>query len=134
MILYRPIGLREFELIRQSDFAAFPPRLPSQPIFYPVLSLDYARMIARDWNTEDEASGYVGFVTRFQVEHVYASRFPVQNAGGRGIQELWVPAEELTEFNSHILGPIEIVESYVGARFPGRLDPLTHQPYEHGAD
>lgn len=43
---------------------AFPPRLPEQPIFYPVLSLDYAMKIARDWNVP--ASG-AGFVTRFRV-------------------------------------------------------------------
>ncbi len=40
--LYRPVGPEERELIRQSGFTAFPPRLPDQPIFYPVLTEDYA--------------------------------------------------------------------------------------------
>jgi hypothetical protein len=35
--LYRPVGKKELELIRASGFRAFPPRLPGQPFFYPVL-------------------------------------------------------------------------------------------------
>jgi len=31
--LYRPVGQAEFELIRDSGFHQFPPRLPEQPIF-----------------------------------------------------------------------------------------------------
>jgi hypothetical protein len=49
-------------LIRQSGFAAFPPRLPDQPIFYPVLTEGYAVKIARDWNVPASGAGYV---TRF---------------------------------------------------------------------
>ncbi|HEV2705113.1 MAG TPA: hypothetical protein VGV59_04265 [Pyrinomonadaceae bacterium] len=41
-VLYRPVGQKELELIRASDFREFPPRLPEQPIFYPVLSEKYA--------------------------------------------------------------------------------------------
>ena len=51
-ILFRPVGQEELELIRQSEFKAFPPRLPEQPIFYPVLSEAYATQIARDWNAK----------------------------------------------------------------------------------
>ena len=43
MILYRPVGLNELRLIYESGLKAFPPRLPEQPIFYPVLNLEYAR-------------------------------------------------------------------------------------------
>ena len=49
-ILYRPVGTEELDLIRASGFSAFPPRLPEQPIFYPVLTEEYAVQIARDWN------------------------------------------------------------------------------------
>jgi hypothetical protein len=42
MILYRPVGLKELELIVQADFRAFPPRLPEQPIFYLVLNIEAA--------------------------------------------------------------------------------------------
>ena len=50
MILYRPVGTAELELITESGFTRFPPRLPEQPIFYPVLNERYAREIAERWN------------------------------------------------------------------------------------
>jgi hypothetical protein len=81
MILYRPIGLKELELIAQADFKAFPPRLAHQPIFYPVLNFEYARQIAAEWNTKDEASGYVGFVTQFAIDPGYIQKFEVQTVG-----------------------------------------------------
>ena len=52
VLLYRPVGLTELELIAAAKFVAFPPRMPEQPIFYPVLNFDYAEQIARDWNTK----------------------------------------------------------------------------------
>ena len=48
IILFRPVGPKELELIERSGFREFPPRLPEQPIFYPVLTEEYARKIARD--------------------------------------------------------------------------------------
>ena len=36
IVLFRPVGEKELALIRQLDDRAFPPRLPEQPIFYPV--------------------------------------------------------------------------------------------------
>lgn len=128
MILYRPVGLAELKLIAEAEYQAFPPRLPEQPIFYPVLNFDYAAQIARDWNTQ--SSPFAGFVTKFEVADEYAGRFPVQVVGGREHQELWVPAEELGEFNRHILGRIEIVASYYGAQFEGRQDPETDLPLD----
>ncbi len=53
VVLYRPIGQKELDLIRASGFTAFPPRLAFQPIFYPVLEEEYAVEITRDWNTKD---------------------------------------------------------------------------------
>jgi len=107
--LYRPIGPEELKLIEDSGWTAFPPRLPEQPIFYPVTNEDYAIQIARDWNVPASGSGYV---TRFEVESIYLEKFPVQIVGGREHSELWVPAEELAEFNSHIVGPIEIIHHF----------------------
>lgn len=130
MILYRPTGLRELQLVRESGWTAWPPRLPDQPIFYPVLTLDYARKIARDWNSADAFSGYVGFVTRLQLDPDFAKRYPVQVAGGRSHEELWVPAEELAEFNRHIRGPIAVIEAYPGPLYPGQIDPDSHLPIE----
>ena len=75
--LYRPVGRTELDLIRASEFRKFPPRLPSQPLFYPVLSEEYATQIARDWNTKDEASGFEGYVLRFYVHTEFLSRYEV---------------------------------------------------------
>ena len=111
-VLYRPVGQKELDLIRESGYRAFPPRLEWQPIFYPVLTFDYAERIARDWNTKDAGSGFVGYVTRFAVETAYLKQFDVQNAGGRALQEYWIPAEELQNFNAHIAGPIEVISEY----------------------
>ncbi len=115
MILYRPVGPKELELIAASDYAVFPPRLPEQPIFYPVLNFEYAEQIARDWNAA--APPYAGFVTRFEVDQVYVETFEVHTVGGKIHQELWVPAEELEEFNRHILGKIEVVAPYYDEKY-----------------
>lgn len=128
MILYRPVGLQELRLIAATGFLAFPPRLPDQPIFYPVLTLEYARKIARDWNTVDAQSGYAGFVTCFEIDAAFSARYPVQIAGGRAHEELWVPADEVTEFNRHIVGPIAVIEAFVGPKYPGTLDPKSNLP------
>ena len=112
-VLFRPVGAKELELIRESGFTAFPPRLPEQPIFYPVLNEDYAAQIAREWNAKHEP-GRVGYVTRFNVNSEYLRRHKVQTVGGSVHQEYWIPAEELDEFNQNIVGPIEVVGEYHG--------------------
>lgn len=38
-ILYRPVGAKELDLIAASGYREFPPRLPEQPIFYPVIEV-----------------------------------------------------------------------------------------------
>lgn len=112
-ILYRPVGQKELELIEQSGFTEFPPRLAMQPIFYPVLNEEYATQIARDWNTKDEASGYVGYVLRFSVRSDYLSKFQVQTAGSSKVHlEYWIPAEGLAEFNQNIVGKIEVIARF----------------------
>ena len=115
LTLWRPVGQAELDLIAASGWRAFPPRLDGQPIFYPVLTEEYATKIARDWNTKDAASGFVGYVLRFNVQRSYAERFEIQRVGGRGVEELWVPADELEEFNRHIVGRIEVVAEYAAA-------------------
>lgn len=107
--LWRPTGPVELDLVRESGWRVWPPRLPEQPIFYPVLNEDYAIRIARDWNVKHDGAG---FVTRFEVESEFVARYPVHQAGGETILELWVPAEELDEFNAHIVGEIEVVHEF----------------------
>jgi hypothetical protein len=111
-ILWRPVGQRELELIAESGWTRFPPRLVGQPIFYPVLNEEYATRIARDWNTKDPASGFVGHVLRFEVDAVCLEEFPPHRVGGAGIDELWIPAERLEEFNDHIVGEIARTATY----------------------
>ena len=110
--LYRPVGQKELDLIRESGFRAFPPRLPHQPIFYPVLTEPCAVQIARDWNTKDAASGYAGYVTRFHVATEFLARYEVQKVGGELHLEYWIPAEDLPEFNRHLVGTIEMVAEF----------------------
>ena len=109
--LFRPVGPNELELIRASGSREFPPRLPEQPIFYPVLNEEYAAQIARDWNARRSAGGR-GFVTRFSVRREFLERYAVHTVGGSVHQEYWVPAEELPDFNRNIVGPIEVVAEF----------------------
>ena len=110
--LYRPVGQREFDLIAASGYRDFPPRLDWQPIFYPVLNEEYASFIAREWNTQDEFSGYAGYVLRFEVRSSYLASYQVQKVGGATALEYWIPAEDLTLLNSNILGPIELIATF----------------------
>lgn len=112
--LYRPVGPAELKLIEKSGWRAFPARLPEQPIFYPVLNEEYATQIARDWNVPASGSGYV---TAFEVDSQYLTKFEVRTVGSKIHKELWVPAEELEEFNDHIVGTIRVI-----ARFGEVLD------------
>lgn len=107
--LYRPVGPKELKLIEDSGYKRFPKRLTEQPIFYPVMNEEYAIQIARDWNVSASGSG---FVTKFDLPASYLSKFEVQNVGGAIHNELWVPAEELEEFNDHIVGSIEVTRSF----------------------
>lgn len=109
MTLWRPTGPKELALVEATGWRAWPPRLPDQPIFYPVLNEDYATRIARDWNVN--ASG-VGYVTRFEVEKVFLDSYDVQQAGGDTILEYWIPAEDLEDLNAHIVGLIEVVSEF----------------------
>src|SRR5437899_10524841 len=107
--LYRPVGPKELALIAASDFREFPPRLPEQPIFYPVLNEEYARQIARDWNVPSSGAGYV---VRFALQKAFADRYSVRSVGGTIHKELWIPAEELDELNRNIIGKIEVIAEY----------------------
>ena len=109
VVMYRPTGPEELALVRSSGFKRWPPRLPDQPIFYPVTNEQYAIQIAREWNVP--ASGY-GCVTRFAVSSAFMKKYPVQQVGGAGHTEWWVPAEELEALNDHIVGLIEVIHEF----------------------
>lgn len=107
--LWRPVGPEELELIKQSGWREFPPRLPEQPIFYPVTNLEYARQIAREWNVAASGTGYV---VRFRVSADYLREHPKRIVGARVHEEYWIPAEDLARLNANIVGLIELAEEH----------------------
>jgi hypothetical protein len=110
--LFRPVGEQELTLIAQSDYSAFPPRLPEQPVFYPVLNEEYATQIARDWNAKHN-SPKRGYVTQFQVREDFLTNYNAQTVGASIHREYWIPADELSKFNENIVGKIEIVSRFI---------------------
>ena len=106
VILYRPTGPNELELVKQSGFKKWPPRLTEQPIFYPVTNEEYAKEIAIKWNIKDSK---VGYVTKFEVKKEFMDKYEIQQVGGKIHTEWWVPAEELEELNNNIIGLIEVI-------------------------
>ncbi len=120
---YRPTGPHELALVRESGFRRWPPRLPEQPIFYPVCNEDYAVQIARDWNAPQSG---VGYVTRFRVRSEFMERYPVQTVGASNHTEWWIPAEDLAAMNDNIVGLIEVIAEFQKAGKPeGLLPPST---------
>jgi hypothetical protein len=109
VILYRPTGPKELELVKQSGFTKWPPRLPEQPIFYPVTNQKYAEEIATKWNVRDSK---VGYVTRFAVKKSFMDRYEIHQVGGAARTEWWIPAECLEELNENIIGKIEVIGEY----------------------
>ena len=111
--LYRPTGKNELALIEESGFTAFPPRLPEQPISYPVLNEEYATQIARDWNAKYNEDK-VGYVTKFEVRKEFLAGYEVKIVGGKVHEEYWILAEDLEEFNRNIVGKIEVISEFRG--------------------
>jgi hypothetical protein len=99
------------------ECADSPPRLPHQPIFYPVANREYATQIARDWNTKH--SSFAGYVTRFSVDDPHLAQYEPHTVGSATHVEYWIPAEHLPEFNASILGMISVESAYFGKEFKG---------------
>lgn len=109
--LWRPTGKTELDLVAQSGWKKWPPRLPEQPIFYPVLNRQYATRITREWNVP--AKG-IGFVACFDVQKSFLDRYPIQKVGGKDILEYWIPADELEALNANIVGCIREIAEFRG--------------------
>ncbi len=105
--MFRPCNQAELDLVAQSGFKAWPPRLEGQPIFYPVTNEQYAKEI-NAWNKMDYAKGYV---TKFAVKKAFVDRYDIQTVGAAHHTEWWVPAEDLEELNRNIVGLIEVVDT-----------------------
>ncbi len=111
--LYRPTGQKELDLVEASEFKRWPPRLPEQPIFYPVTNEAYARQITVEWNVPQQGSGYV---TRFEVKKEFMEKYNREQVGGSEHTEWWIPAEDLEEMNDNIVGLIEVIGKYTKER------------------
>ena len=107
--LFRPVGAEELKLIKQSGWKRFPPRLPEQPIFYPVCSEEYACKIAKEWNAKKSG---IGHVLEFYVKKSFLDNYKVQVAGGNSHKEYWIPSEDLESFNDAIKGIIYKIITY----------------------
>jgi hypothetical protein len=110
--LYRPVGQAEMDLIPASRFREFPPRLPDQPIFYPVLTEEYATQIARGWNTKDERSGCVGYCCDFKCRRSFSVSTTCLLLEAESTANTGFPLREL---NANIVGEIELVSEFHGA-------------------
>ena len=81
VVLCRLVRQRELELVVATNYRRFPPRLPEQPYFYPVTNQEYAVQIAREWNTKDPASGFVGHVFALCCESLVPKQILGENRG-----------------------------------------------------
>ena len=113
--LWRPVGQAELDLIAETDYRRFPPRLPEQPIFYPVCNEQYAIEITERWNARDDG---VGYVTRFEVDSAFLANYKTEIVGARYHEEYWIPADELEAFNDAIVGTIKVVGEYRVSKEP----------------
>ena len=107
--MFRPTGPNELKLVAESEFKRWPPRLPEQPIFYPVTNEQYAIDIASAWNVKDSG---IGYVTKFRVKREFVDRYKIEKVGGAHHTEWWIPAEDLDAMNDNIVGEIEVLSEY----------------------
>jgi hypothetical protein len=121
IVLFRPVGEVELALVRESGWTAFPPRLPEQPIFYPVLEEEYAIQIARDWNARDGNSGYV---LRFEVSGEYLARYSVHTVGSQIHQNTGYLPRTYPNLTGILLGQSQSYTSLKVKKMPTKLRPL----------
>lgn len=109
MLLFRPVNQAELDLIIQLDWKRFPPRLPEQPIFYPVLNEAYASQISKEWNVPTYG---IGHVLQFEVADSFLKPYKVQTVGLDHHVEFWILAEDLERMNDNIVGKIELIHTF----------------------
>ncbi|NVJ60757.1 MAG: hypothetical protein HWE27_10210 [Gammaproteobacteria bacterium] len=106
--MYRPCGKDELQLVINSGYKKWPPRLVDQPIFYPVTNEQYAKEV-NNWNVKSKG---IGYVTKFEVRKQFIDNYKIHTVGGRHHTEWWIPAEDLDELNDNIFGLIEVIGEY----------------------
>ena len=107
--LWRPVGPDELRLIEQSGMRAFPPRLPEQPIFYPVLSEEYAVKIARDWNVPATAPATS---RAFACNAAFLRHTKSKRRADRRIESTGSPRKIFPRSMQLLVGEIEIIATF----------------------
>ncbi|MET7835275.1 ADP-ribosylation/crystallin J1 [Micromonospora sediminicola] len=107
-VQWRPLGQQELGLIREAGGRRWPALPPDQTHFFPMLDEGFAIRAAQNWNL----FGPVRYVARFHVETGFLGRYSTRSFGGSAAPMLWVAAEDLDEFNAHIVGSIEIIHEF----------------------
>ena len=51
-------------------------------------------------------------MTRFMVKKDFMDKYEIQQVGGKNHTEWWIPADDLDELNSNIVGLIEVIGEY----------------------
>ena len=106
--MFRPTGKNELQLVIDSGYKRWPPRLPEQPIFYPVTNEQYAIEV-NNWNVKSKG---IGYVTKFEVRAGFVERYSIETVGAKHHTEWWIPAEDLEELNDNIVGLIQVIGTY----------------------
>lgn len=92
-------------MVLKNQYKKWPPRLPEQPIFYPVTNVQYAKEVNL-WNVQQFGKGYI---TKFLVKKAFMNSYSIQKVGGKHHTEWWIPAQDLEKLNDNIVGLIEII-------------------------
>lgn len=96
VLLYRPVGQAELDLIAAADWLALPLQGSEARVFYLTQP------------TAEPMGCGAGYLLRLTVEADYAAHFEAA-ATGRQPEQLRVPAAELAGFNHQLVGRIEVV-------------------------
>ena len=51
-------------------------------------------------------------MTEFEVDDKFCAKYEPHTVGADYHRELWVPAEELEDFNKHIVSEIKVIKEY----------------------
>jgi len=107
--LFRPTVPRELALLQDSGFLKWPPRLPEQPLFYPVTNEQDAIAITRAWIVQHSGLGYV---TRFRVRKEFLDQCKRDDSETCDQNTRFVPAEDVEALNQSIVGRIEVIREF----------------------
>jgi hypothetical protein len=66
----------------------------------------------QDGSRLERRNSGVGYVTRFRVRKTFLDRYDVHQVDGQTVLQYWIPAADVDEPNSNIVGKIEVVAEY----------------------